>query len=93
MFNLSALTSVLDSLDSAAKETLEEPKVSATTLRSRRKVETSSSSVLSQNNLDQLEYNSSTDKQVTDLIRLILSQCLTSNRLCVMFAYIGRQWQ
>jgi hypothetical protein len=40
MFNLGALAkNVLNSLDDAAKETLEEPKVSATTMRARRKAE------------------------------------------------------
>lgn len=38
MFGLSTLASVLDSLDSAAKETLEEPKQSATVIRARRKL-------------------------------------------------------
>jgi hypothetical protein len=40
MFNLGALaTTVLNSIDNVAKETLEEPKVSATALRSRKKAE------------------------------------------------------
>ena len=38
MFDLNkAISSVLDSLDHVAKETLEEPKVSATLIRTRRK--------------------------------------------------------
>jgi hypothetical protein len=47
MFNISALaSSVLDSLDSVAKDTLEEhPKVSATALRKNRKIESGNSSL------------------------------------------------
>ncbi len=45
MFGLSAIASVLDSIDSAAKETLEEPKQSATVIRARRKVEYPSTSI------------------------------------------------
>lgn len=41
MFGLKALASVLDSIDSAAKETLEEPKQSATVLRRARRQQSS----------------------------------------------------
>lgn len=54
MFNLGALaSSVLESLDNVAKETLEEPKISATALRSKRKPDTKlSSSSIDSNEAD-----------------------------------------
>ncbi len=63
MFNLGALaSSVLDSIDSVAKETLEEPKVSATVLRSKRRTENHSN--LSQGNLQQLDRSNSQSEKV-----------------------------
>ena len=58
MFNLTSLAaSVLDSLDNVAKETLEEPKVSATSLRKSRKLDTTRSTHESNSQADYFPTN------------------------------------
>lgn len=74
MFNLGALaSSVLDSIDSVAKETLEEPKVSATAIRSKRKGG-EPTNTLSQSNLSQLDQAGAISDKVSQLYRVLLRE-------------------
>ena len=60
MFNLGTLANVLNSIDSAAKETLEDPKQSATSIRRQKKI------------VDQQKQNDYTENRQSNDVKFIL---------------------